>query len=130
MSRRLRNGKIQPPTSIADATERLVRTRHEISRVEIQLDARRVSENQPDELYQTWRRRASHALICLKKERDQLVAWLGSEEPKLLRAAYSLIKTLESELDDLSREERALIAQLDTYFEPITHALTEKGENQ
>lgn len=111
----LRNGRIAPPRSFREASDRHRQLIHEIARIQAQLeDPTRVLRYPSTKEYDAWRDSAQHALKLFRIEATQLDEW--QETPgALLAKAYDVLQTLEDEVD-FEPHERALLQRLGRYF--------------
>jgi hypothetical protein len=113
MRSNLKDGKLLPPKSLADAVRRRQQLVHEQQRIQAQLDDPKRQANTE------WLPRARTALGLFKNEERQLAEWIDSQLlGGLFRQAYDLLKALQKEVD-FEPNELELMHKLDAFFKNV-----------
>jgi hypothetical protein len=112
-------GKIDAPTSLADAKLRLQQLDHELKRIDAQItSADRVNRYPSKAEYNAWAKRAQVAQGLLGEERRQLADWITNSESSaevLLEEAFAILCDLR-ESDDLEPAEIDVWRRIEGYF--------------
>jgi hypothetical protein len=126
MKAQLYRGKIDVPSSLADAKLRVQQLDHELKRIAAQITSEdRVSRYPTKAEYNAWHKRATIAQGLLGEERKQLAEWItnteGSAEGLLVQAETLLGEALDllqqvKEDGGLEPDELPVLEKIDNYF--------------
>lgn len=112
----IRDGKIVPPNTFAEAIARRAGVVTEIARCERQVaDPNRRIRFTNDADYEDWKNRALKALRLYRKEREQLETWIEGrtgDTEELLRQALPILR----DVDDLDASEQELVDKIEEHF--------------
>lgn len=119
MKAQLQRGKIDTPTSLADAKLRLQQLDHELVRINAQITSVDRASRYPTRAeYVAWHKRAQTAQGLLSEERKQLADWISNTEGScetLLGEAFDVLCDLKKD-DALEPDEHEVWRRIDAYF--------------
>lgn len=119
MRHRLKNGKIEIPSSASAARNRIGHIKYELAKIEVQLVSTTRVDMYPTIVdYNKWKTSARCAFKWLSEEKRQLEEWLsGHPEEDLLRNAWEVLKNIHEDLDgEFDDQEQKTLDKLNEHF--------------